>query len=326
VRAEPAGGAPAADDGTVVRAAGLARRFGPVTAVDGLTFSVRRGELFGLVGPDGAGKTTTLRMLAGILTPSAGEAAVAGCRVDRDPEGVKARIAYMAQRFGLYGDLTVLENLRFYADLFEVPVRERGPRIARLLEFSQLGAFGDRLADRLSGGMKQKLGLACALVHTPEVLLLDEPTNGVDPVSRRDFWRILADLLREGVTIVVATAYLDEAERCHRVALLHRGRLLALDTPGRIRRGLPGQTLEVAVADAWAGRAALAALPAARRVTVFGGRLHVVVEDAARDGPLVEAALRAAGQDPAPPRPVVPSLEDAFIAMIEGSEAGGGRG
>jgi ABC-2 type transport system ATP-binding protein len=302
----------------------LTRSFGPTTAVDRLTLTIPRGELFGLVGPDGAGKTTVLRMLAGILTPSRGDAVVAGHSVSLDPEAVKDRIAYMSQRFGLYGDLTVLENLSFYADLFEVPARERPARIERLLGFSNLTPFRHRPAAKLSGGMKQKLGLACALVHHPEILLLDEPTNGVDPVSRRDFWRILYEMLKEGVTILVTTAYLDEAERCHRVGLLHQGRLLALDTPERIKARMGGAMVEIPVTDGWRARAALADVPAARGVTLFGRRLHVALADAERDLPAVLAALAAEGLAPGEARPVVPSLEDVFIAMVERAGDRGG--
>lgn len=296
---------------------GLGRRFGGVVAVDGLELAIPRGELFGLVGPDGAGKSTTLRMLAGILPPTAGEAWVAGHSVVREPEAVKTRIAYMPQRFGLYGDLTVLENLHFYADLFEVPRQARAARIERLLAFSGLGPFGTRLADRLSGGMKQKLGLACALVHTPEVLLLDEPTNGVDPVSRRDFWRILYEMLADGVTILVTTAYLDEAERCNRVGLIHGGRLLAVDAPGALEGRLPWGMIEVVVGDTWAARACLHGLPAVRSVTTFGQRLHVGVDDPVRDLPAILAALAGAGLDPRGARQITPSLEDAFVALVD---------
>jgi ABC-2 type transport system ATP-binding protein len=249
---------------------------------------------------------------------------VAGHSIVSDPEALKARIAYMPQRFGLYGDLTVAENLHFYADLFEVPRRERAPRIARLLEASHLTPFTKRLADKLSGGMKQKLGLACALVHTPEVLLLDEPTNGVDPVSRRDFWRILYEMLREGVTILVTTAYLDEAERCNRVGLVHQGRLLAVDAPDRIKRLSGGELMEIVVADAWRARQALGDVPEARSVTLFGQRLHVAVADARRDLPPVLAALRAAGLEPRESRAVTPSLEDVFIAMLERRDGAAG--
>lgn len=296
----------------------LTRRFGAVTAVDRLTLRIPRGELFGLVGPDGAGKTTTLRMLAGILPPSEGDALVAGHAIRTDPEGLKSKIAYMSQRFGLYGDLTVLENLHFYADLFEVSRRERAPRIERLLGFSNLTPFQDRLADKLSGGMKQKLGLACALIHTPEVVLLDEPTNGVDPVSRRDFWRILYAMLQEGVTILVTTAYLDEAERCNRVGLMHQGTLLSVDTPQRVRAGLPGDLVEIGASDPGRARRLVAELPQTRGVTLVGRRLRVRMADMAADLPVILAALAAADLCPESPRRVVPSLEDVFIAMIEG--------
>ena len=298
----------------------LTRRFGVVLAVDRLTLTIPRGELFGLVGPDGGGKTTTLRMLAGILTPTDGEAEVAGHSIRTEPEALKGKIAYMSQRFGLYGDLTVLENLHFYADLFEIPRKARAARIERLLRFSNLTPFQDRLADKLSGGMKQKLGLACALIHTPEVVLLDEPTNGVDPVSRRDFWKILYEMLKEGVTILVTTAYLDEAERCNRVGLMHQGRLLALDAPDRVKGLLAGDLVEMAVADAWRARHVLAAVPEVRGVTVFGNRLHVAMGEMARDLPAVLQALTAGDLQPREPRRVVPSLEDVFISMVERGE------
>ncbi len=296
----------------------LSRRFGPITAVDRLSLEIPGGELFGLVGPDGAGKTTTLRMLAGILRPSAGDATVAGFSVAGQPERLKDRIAYMSQRFGLYGDLTVLENLNFYADLFAVPRDERRVRIGRLLDFSGLGPFGGRLADKLSGGMRQKLGLACALVHQPDVLLLDEPTTGVDPISRRDFWRILYDMLKQGVTILMTTSYLDEAERCHRVGLMDHGRLLAVDVPARLRALLARELVEIRVSDGWRARETLAGVPAAGEVTVFGRRVHVALADAARDLPPVLDALEQAGLAPRDARPIVPSLEDVFISMVDG--------
>lgn len=309
----------------VIELSGLTRTFGAVTAVDRLDLTIPRGELFGLVGPDGAGKTTTLRMLAGILPPTGGDARVAGCSVRENPEALKDKTAYMSQRFGLYGDLTVMENLLFYADVFEVPKRQRPARLERLLGFSNLTPFKDRLADRLSGGMKQKLGLACALIHIPEIVLLDEPTNGVDPVSRRDFWRILYQMLGEGVTILMTTAYLDEAERCNRVGLMHRGRLLAVDTPAAVKRLLPGDLVEIYVDDTWRARGALGQLPVVRRVTLFGHRIHVALDDLARDLPTVTAALAAAGVGAREPRRITPSLEDVFIAMTEEEGPAGGR-
>ena len=309
-------------NGTAIEILDLSRRFGSITAVDHLNLAIPRGELFGLVGPDGAGKTTALRMLAGILAPTEGDAIVAGHSVRKEPEALKGKIAYMSQRFGLYGDLTVLENLSFYADLFEIPKKERAARIERLLSFSNLTPFKHRLADTLSGGMKQKLGLACALIHTPEIVLLDEPTNGVDPVSRRDFWRILYEMLKEGVTILVTTAYLDEAERCNRVGMMHHGRLLALDTPDRIKERMGGELVEIQVADAWRARQVLSAVPVARSVTLFGRRLHVRVDAMGRDLRAVLAALDAEGLQPHDPRQVVPSLEDVFISMIERRDGG----
>ncbi|MEE8551649.1 MAG: ABC transporter ATP-binding protein, partial [Gemmatimonadota bacterium] len=232
-------------DEVAVRVEGLTRRFGDLTAVDGLDFSVKSGELFGLVGPDGAGKTTTLRMLAGVLPPSEGDARIFGTSVTRDPEAVKDDIAYMPQRFGLYTDLTVRENLDFYADLYEVPKADRPARLDRLYRFSGLGPFEDRLAGNLSGGMKQKLGLSCALIHEPRLLLLDEPTFGVDPISRRDLWLIVHEMVAHGVTVIVSTAYMDEAERFDRLALLQQGRVLAVDTPEALRDSLSGRLLVV---------------------------------------------------------------------------------
>ncbi|MDD5556597.1 MAG: ABC transporter ATP-binding protein [bacterium] len=225
---------------------GLTRRFGALTAVDRLTFAVEEGEIFGLVGPDGAGKTTTMRLLTGILDPTGGDGWVNGRHIARDAEALKGDIAYMSQRFGLYEDLTVMENIDFYADIYRVPRAERAGRIDRLLGFSGLTPFKGRLAGNLSGGMKQKLGLACALIHTPKVLFLDEPTNGVDPVSRRDFWQILYGLLKERVSILYSTSYLDEAERCRRVALIYRGSLLRCDTPEAIKAEGGAGTLEEA--------------------------------------------------------------------------------
>jgi len=317
----PAGGAPQrAPDGVALEALGLTRRFGPVSAVEDLSFEVRRGELFGLVGPDGAGKTTTLRMLAGVLSPSAGDARLEGVPLAADPERVKPLIAYMSQRFGLYGDLTVAENLDFYADLYQVPPGERPARIERLYQFSNLGPFRDRLAGQLSGGMKQKLGLMCALVHEPKILLLDEPTFGVDPVSRRDLWIIVHEMVARGITAVVSTAYMDEAERFDRLALLHRGRLLALGAPEALRRGLSGELLEVPVDRPRAAAAVAAGLPAVRRASTFGDRLHLTVSSAAGDAAPVASALAAAGFRVGEPRRIEPSLEDVFIGRIGEAE------
>lgn len=227
-----------------IKAIGLTRKFDSTTAVDNLNLEIPEGEIFGLVGPDGAGKTTTMRLLTGILDPSQGEAWVYGKHIVKESEELKDNIAYMSQRFGLYEELTVLENINFYADLFGVAKVNRQEIVDRLLGFSGLLPFKQRFAGKLSGGMKQKLGLACALIHTPKVLFLDEPTNGVDPVSRRDFWKILYGLLKEKVTIFCSTSYLDEAERCKRVGLLHKGKLLRCDTPDKIKKERSTTTLQ----------------------------------------------------------------------------------
>lgn len=306
-----AGPAPAS-----IEVRGLARRFGATVAVDGLDFVVEPGELFGLVGPDGAGKTSTLRMLAGVLRPSAGDARLAGVSVVEDPEGVKPALAYMSQRFGLYADLTVAENLAFYADLFRVPKPERTERIERLYEFSNLRPFRDRLAGQLSGGMKQKLGLSCALVHEPRILLLDEPTFGVDPVSRRDLWRIVHEMVGRGVTAVVSTAYLDEAERFDRVALLHQGRRLALDTPAALARSYPGELLEVRTVRARSAVDLVRGLPGVVDCQLFGDRLHVTVASAAAARPPLLEALAANGDDGATAEPVAATLEDVFLRLV----------
>ncbi len=294
----------------------LTRRFGAATAVGELTFDVARGELFGVVGPDGAGKTTTLRMLAGVLPPTAGDAFVAGISVAREPERVKPRIAYMAQRFGLYEDLTVAENLTFYADLYSVPRAERPPRLERLYRFSSLGPFRDRLAGQLSGGMKQKLSLSCALIHHPNVLLLDEPTFGVDPISRRELWLILHELAASGMTILMTTSYLDEAERCDRVALIDHGRLLALDSPSTLQASLPGAMLALRTSEPRRARDVLGKVPGVRRASLFGDTLHVLLEPDAGDRDVARAMLSAAGITVLEDEAIQPSLEDVFIDRV----------
>ena len=303
-----------------VQTQALTRRFGDLVALDRLTLSVEEGEIFGLVGPDGAGKTTTMRLLTGILEPSSGEAWVDGVNVLRDAEAIKDRIGYMAQRFGLYPDLTVLENINFYAELYEVPRAGRSERIERLLAFSNLTPFKRRQAGNLSGGMKQKLGLACALIHTPRVLFLDEPTNGVDPVSRRDFWRILYQLQQERVTIFVSTSYLDEAERCNRIGLLHQGRLLACDTVDGVKGLLKGALLEVRC-DSPRRAAGLLRSATLGPVALFGDRIHVLTEDAGRGRLAIESALREAGLSCQDVRVIEPTLEDVFTSAIPGGAA-----
>ncbi|MCL4467270.1 MAG: ABC transporter ATP-binding protein [Chloroflexi bacterium] len=277
------------------------------------------GEICGLVGPDGAGKTTTIRMLGGVISPTAGEARVAGFDVVRQPEAVKARLGYVAQHFSLYEDLTVAENLRFFADLYGVPRQLRAEREERLLRFSRLTPFRDRLAQHLSGGMRQKLALATALVHDPVVLLLDEPTTGVDPVSRREFWQILNSLRARGVAMVYSTPYMDEAERCDRVAFLASGRLLALGTTDELRALLPGYVLAVESDEPRRWQRHLAGLDCVEDVQAFGDKLHVLVAGVAEEA-AVARVLAGAGAPSAPER-VAPSLEDVFMYLRRHEQA-----
>jgi ABC-2 type transport system ATP-binding protein len=231
---------------SIIKCIGLTRYFGKNAAIEKLDLEVEEGQIFGLVGPDGAGKTTAMRLLSGILVPTSGDAWVADLHTVRDSQKLRELIAYMPQRFGLYEDLTVIENINFYADIYTVSSQVRPQRIRRLLDFTRLTPFKNRLTANLSGGMKQKLGIACALIHTPKILFLDEPTNGVDPVSRRQFWNILYELLKEKVTIFFSTAYLDEAERCNVVGLLHKGKLLTAMPPQEIKRRFDSSNLEQA--------------------------------------------------------------------------------
>jgi ABC-2 type transport system ATP-binding protein len=284
--------------------------------VDSLSLHVAEGEIFGLVGPDGAGKTTTMRLLTAILDPTSGDAWVAGHHVVRDGEKLKDAIGYMSQRFGLYPDLTVLENIEFYADIYGVAKAGRSEKIESLLAFSHLTPFKRRLAGNLSGGMKQKLGLACALVHTPRVLFLDEPTNGVDPASRRDFWRILYALLRERVTIFVSTAYLDEAERCHRVGLIHQGKLLAVDTPDGLKRLMPGAILELRCAEPRRAAQLLCRELPADSVGLFGDRVHVVTPNPEAGAETVAAKLAREAIRMEDLRVIEPTLEDVFVSVL----------
>jgi drug efflux transport system ATP-binding protein len=307
-----------AANGPAIRVDGLRKSFPGVCAVDALTFDVHAGEIFGLVGPDGAGKTTTLRMLAGVMPPDAGRATVAGTDVVRDPEGAKHSLSYMPQRFGLYEDLTVDENIRFYADLFGVRKAERETRSTQLLVAAGMSEFRSRRAGQLSGGMKQKLGLVCALIHRPKVILLDEPTTGVDPVSRRDFWRILYELVAEGVAILTSTAYLDEAERCHRVALIHQGKLLFCDTPANLKARLGKGVLSVTSAEPRALRSNLEDAEGISSLVLTGDGVHVVVDDAARRIPEFEMRLKSAHVDYDSLQQVTPTIEDLFVDAVSG--------
>jgi len=300
----------------VITSTGLSRSFGTLLAVNKLDLSINRGELYGLVGPDGAGKTTTMRLLTGVLEPTSGEAWVAGHSILSEAELIKEKIGYMSQRFGLYEDLTVMENILFYADLYEVAPSVRQTRIERLLGFSNLAPFVDRLAGKLSGGMKQKLGLACALVHTPEILFLDEPTNGVDPVSRRDFWRILYDLLREGVTIFLSTSYLDEAERCARIGLMHKGTIIVEDQPKNVRSSLAMPMMEVWTGQVRTAGEIVSTVPGVSSVSVYGDRLHIGLERKEAAAAVLDM-LRREGITVQDHRDILPSLEDVFITMVE---------
>ena len=310
----------------VIETEDLTRQFKKVTAVDGLSLSVARGEIFGLVGPDGAGKTTTIRMLCAIMDPTSGSARVAGFDTVRQPEEIKRRIGYMAQRFNLYGDLSVSENLDFFADVFQVRGRERQERKERLLQFARLTQFRRRRAAHLSGGMQKKLALACTLIHQPEVILLDEPTTGVDPVSRREFWDILTELHLQGITIFVSTPYMDEAERCSRVGLIYRGRMIVIDRPEQIKGLVGGDLLELRPSEAAGAGSlgqilrraeeAIAGLEGVLEVQTYGDLLHVFVDDAAHRQEALVAALGASGLDITDLRQTRPRMEEAFISLV----------
>lgn len=296
----------------------LTKRYGEITAVDGVSCDVRSGEVFGLLGPDGAGKTTLFRMLSAVLEPTAGTARIAGFDIRANPDRLKSRIGYMPQAFTLYRDLTVEENLRFAAEIFAVPRKLIPERMERLLAFSQLGPFRHRVAEYLSGGMRQKLALAATLIHEPDVLLLDEPTTGVDPVSRREFWQILGELNRAGKTVVVATPYMDEAERCGRLALMHQGRILTIESPQALKTHMDGVLLEVIASPRRAALAAAQRMPRVLHGNLFGDRLHLVVADRGVIEP-VSGALRDAGVAVESVRVIEPSLEDVFVSLLGAS-------
>ncbi len=304
----------------MITALDITKRFGETAAVDSLTFRVRQGEIFGIVGPDGAGKSTLLRLISGILLPGAGEITVNGINVRKDPYGIKEELAYMPQRFGLYEDLTVEENLYFFGRLFGVSGNAIRERVPRLYEFSRLGPFKDRLAGNLSGGMKQKLGLACCLIHKPVLILLDEPTNGVDPVSRREFWKILYDLLGDGVTIVVSTAYLDEAERCNRVALMHQGRFITMGTPAEIKRSMTRALLEVTTDDVWKAETVLKKSGMFTGVIREGTALRVFVSEIRAGMKKISAVLSKGKVRVLSVREKAPSLENCFMEIVSGEE------
>ena len=299
-----------------IQTTNLTKSFESLTAVKDLNLEVKTGEIFGLVGPDASGKTTTLRMLCGILPPDGGGAIVAGCDIRRETESLKEKVGYLPQRFGLYGDLTVLENINFYADLYQVPKKSRVERIERLLQFANLKPFGKRKAQDLSGGMKQKLGLICALIHTPQILFLDEPTTGVDPLSRRDFWVILYDLLKEGVTILFSTSYLDEAERCSRIGMIYQGELLIADTPAAVKTQMKGTILELRTENNQRSIRMLEGVESLRGLVLSGDKIHVLVGDPQEGEQVIRDGLKAKGMGILDLMVVRPSLEDAFVSMV----------
>ena len=293
----------------------VTKRFGRTDAVRELSFSVDRGEMFGLIGPDGAGKTTTIRMMCGLLPAEAGQIRVLGHDPVREHRRLTESVGYLSQRFSLYADLSVDENIAFFAEIHGV--RDHAARRDRLLAITQLAPFRARLAGKLSGGMKQKLALACTLIHEPALIVLDEPTTGVDPVSRREFWKLLSEFLDQGITIVMATPYLDEAERCSRVALLNEGRLLALDTPAALRATLSGALLEVIADDHRRAADVLRTMPDVSSVEMFGDRAHVrLVRSDDKAAERMASALKSAGLTVESVRPIATSLEDVFIARL----------
>ena len=298
----------------------VTKKYDKVVAVSDLSMSIQPGEMFGLIGPDGAGKTTTIRLMCGLLKPNAGTVRVFGRDPVRQHLAVTQTLGYLSQRFSLYGDLSIDENISFFAEIHGLRMGDPAirDRRERLLELTQLVKFRSRLAEQLSGGMKQKLALACTLIHEPRIILLDEPTTGVDPVSRREFWKLLSEFLAHGITILMATPYLDEAERCSRVALLHEGRLVALDAPGRLRASLPGIVMEVIAPDRDRSTTVLERLPGVADVQLFGERAHVRLLDGAplSDAGALTAALKRAGVDAESVRRVPASLEDVFIARV----------
>jgi ABC-2 type transport system ATP-binding protein len=300
----------------IIQAQDLTRRFGELTAVDRLNLEVAPGEIFGLVGPDGAGKTTTLRLMCGLIDPDSGRTLVTGHDPSRESVQVRDRIGYMAQRFGLYADLTVDENMNFYSDLFGLSKAEREELLPGLLQMTRMAPFRKRRAGLLSGGMKQKLALMCTLLHKPQVLFLDEPTNGVDPVSRRDFWEILYQLVREGMTVFLTTAYLDEAERCDRVGLMHRGRLIRCDVPAAFKTQTGDLCYKVRCPDQRAAKAYLKNAEGVASVESFGADLHLFLSPARTTAEKLAGALDAAGLGPAQFVSAQPSLEDVFILLI----------
>jgi ABC-2 type transport system ATP-binding protein len=309
------------DKNPVIETQGLTRDFNGTRAVDTLNLSIQPGELFGFVGPDGAGKTTTLRLLAGILEITEGSAVIAGFDLKHQPEEIKSKIGYMAQQFSLYAELSVVENLVFFSEIYNVDSQSLQERMPRLLSFAGLTEFKNRRAIHLSGGMQKKLALASTLIHQPEILLLDEPTTGVDPVSRREFWNILTELHLNGTTILVSTPYMDEADRCSRVGLMYAGRLVVCDSPRLIREQIQGELLELHTSDWKATREIITELPGIIEVQTYGNALHLLVDSARKRGPQIKKALKKRGINHRGIRSAPARMEEAFISLIRALEA-----
>ncbi len=297
----------------------LTKKFGPFTAVNEVSFTIPTGEVFGLLGPNGAGKTTTIRMLCGLLLPTSGEARVLGFDAARQPEQVKRRIGYMSQKFALYNDLTVFENLDFYASLYGIPSGQRKARVAELIEMAGLRGHETMQAANLSGAWRQRLALACAIVHEPPMLFLDEPTAGVDPVSRREFWDMIYELAGRGVSVLATTHYMDEAEFCNLIGMMHNARLVALDDPDALKANYPGTLLEIECDAPWQAETVAAHLPGVMDVALHGVLLHVTVPDPSFQPTVVEA-LSAQGIAVRRTEVVLPSLEDVFVSMAEAED------
>lgn len=301
----------------IIQTQGLTRNFKKTCAVDGLDLSIGKGELFGLVGPDGAGKTTTLRLLAGLLDLNGGEATVAGFNLRKEHESIKKEIGYMAQQFSLYAELTVLENLRFFAEIYDVPSEEIAERTENLLQFARLTEFKERRAAHLSGGMQKKLALACTLIHEPKILLLDEPTTGVDPISRREFWDILTNLHLNGTTIIVSTPYMDEADRCSRVGLIYEGKLVICDSPRKIKNELSGEMVEFLTDDWQKAKKIVGKLPGVLEAQTYGEALHLLVDNGEKRLAEITRALTKEGIKFRGARIAPVRMEEAFISLIQ---------
>jgi ABC-2 type transport system ATP-binding protein len=300
----------------IIQIKDLRKSFGKVQALDGVTVDIEGGEVFCVLGPDGAGKTTLLRLLAGVMIPDSGSLIIFDKDIRANPEAAKPQTGYLSQKFSLYPDLTVAENIDFYSRLFQIERSQSEKRKQRLLEFSRLGPYADRFAKHLSGGMKQKLALSCALIHTPKLLILDEPTTGVDPISRREFWKILYDLLAEGMTIVFASPYMDEAERANQVAMLYHGKIISIDKPDNLKSNYKYHLAELITADNRRARELLQGQFGAENVVFFGDKLHVKVADYSRESEVIKSALESAGISIVSLEQIAPNMEDVFIDAI----------